>query len=59
MTGVLSPSWGTAPLATTVSGAPAIPNPASSAGFRREDGTWCALPAILQIQEKCARTALT
>jgi len=56
LTGVLSPAWGTAPLlAATASVAPAIPNPASSAGFRRVDGTWCrSLPAVLRTQEKCA-----
>jgi TolB protein len=60
LTGVLSPTWGTAPLATAVPGAPAIPKPAPSAGFRPADGTWCrALPAILQIQDRCARTPLT
>jgi Tol biopolymer transport system component len=55
LTGVLSPSWGTAPLVKAASRAPAIPRPASSAGFRRADGTWCrALPTVLRTQEKCA-----
>jgi len=56
LTGVLAPSWGTAPpLAQAASGAPAIPGPASSAGFRRADGRWCqALPKVLRTQEKCA-----
>jgi Tol biopolymer transport system component len=56
LTGVLSPSWGTAPLAKAASGAPAIPNPpSSSTGFRRADGTWCrALPEVLRTREKCA-----
>ena len=55
LTGVVNPTWGTAPLTTAASGAPAIPNPASSAGFRRADGTWCrALPTVLRTQEKCA-----
>ena len=57
LTGVLSPSWGTAPLAKAGSGAPAIPNPASSStGSRRADGRWCrALPQVLRTQAKCAR----
>src|SRR5215467_6518913 len=56
LTGVLSPTWGTAPLlATTASAAPAMPSPASSARFRRTDGRWCrTLPTVLRIQEKCA-----
>jgi TolB protein len=55
LTGVLSPTWGTAPLvATTASAAPAMPSPASSARFRRTDGRWCrALPEVLRTLEKC------
>jgi Tol biopolymer transport system component len=54
LTGVLSPSWGTAPLATAASGASAIPRTAPSAGFRRADGRWCrALPEALRTLEKC------
>lgn len=55
LTGVLNPSWGTAPLMTAASGAPAIPNPASATGSRQADSTWCrALPTVLRTQEKCA-----
>jgi Tol biopolymer transport system component len=55
LTGVLSPTWGTAPLAPAAAGAPAIRRPASSAGFGRVDGTWCrALPMVLRTQEECA-----
>jgi TolB protein len=55
LTGVLSPAWGTAPLATATSGAPAIPRPASTAALRWADGRWCrALPTVLRTQEKCA-----
>lgn len=54
LTGVLSPSWGTAPLAKPASGAPAIPHPASSGVLRRADGRWCrALPEALRTLEKC------
>jgi Tol biopolymer transport system component len=55
LTGVLSPSWGTSPpLAKAASGALAIPNRASSTGFRRADGRWCrSLPAVLRTLEKC------
>jgi Tol biopolymer transport system component len=54
LTGVLSPAWGTAPLATASSGAPATINPASSTRFRRADGRWCrALPAVLRTLENC------
>jgi Tol biopolymer transport system component len=55
LTGVLSPVWGTAPLANSTSGAPAIPRSASAAALRRADGRWCrALPDALRTQEKCA-----
>jgi Tol biopolymer transport system component len=55
LTGVLSPTWGTAPpLAKAASAAPAIPSPASSTGFQRADGRWCqSLPAVLPTLEKC------
>jgi TolB protein len=54
LTGVLSPAWGTAPLATAASGAPTIARPASATRFRRADGRWCrSLPAILRTLEKC------
>jgi Tol biopolymer transport system component len=54
LTGVLSPSWGTAPLLVKAApAAAAIPNPASAAP-RRTDGTWCrTLPKALRTQEKC------
>src|SRR5262249_6082466 len=55
LTGVLSPSWGTAPtLAKTAPAAAAIPGPASSVAPRRTDGTWCrTLPKALRTQETC------
>jgi len=54
LTGVLSPTWGTAPLTTAASRAPAIPRLASSAAFRRADGKWCrTLPEALKISQKC------
>jgi Tol biopolymer transport system component len=55
LTGVLSPSWGTAPpLAKTAPAAAAVPGPTSSVAPRRTDGTWCrALPKALRTQEKC------
>ena len=54
LTGVLNPTWGTAPLAPSAAVAPAIRRPASSAGFQRAVGTWCrALPAVLRSMEKC------
>ena len=54
LTGVLNPTWGTAPLAIPASGAPAIPSALSSGVLRRADGRWCqALPEVLRIQEKC------
>jgi Tol biopolymer transport system component len=58
LTGVVSPSWGTAPLAKAVSGASAISRLASPAVLRRADGRWCrALPAVLRLLEKCAGEA--
>ena len=55
LTGVLSPAWGTAPLATATPGAPAIPRPASTGALSWADGRWCrTLPTVLRIQEKCA-----
>jgi TolB protein len=54
LTGVLSPTWGTAPLTTAASRAPAIPRLASSAALRRADGKWCrTLPEALKISQKC------
>jgi TolB protein len=55
LTGVLSPSWGTAPPhAKTAPAAAAVPGPASSVAPRRTDGTWCqTLPKALRTQEKC------
>jgi TolB protein len=55
ISGVLSPSWGTAPLlAKAASGASAIPSPPSSVVLRRADGRWCrALPEALRTREKC------
>src|SRR5215470_4581177 len=54
LTGVLSPTCGTAPLTTAASRAPAIPRLASSAAFRRADGKWCrTLPEALKISQKC------
>jgi TolB protein len=54
LTGVLSPTWGTAPLATAASRAPAIPRFSSSAALRRADGKWCrTLPEALKISQKC------
>jgi hypothetical protein len=54
LTGVLNPTWGTAPLAISASGAPAIPSALSSGVLRRAGGRWCqALPEVLRIQEKC------
>jgi TolB protein len=54
LTGVLNPSWGTAPLAKPASGAPAILGAPSSGVLRRADGRWCrALPEALRTSEKC------
>jgi Tol biopolymer transport system component len=54
LTGVLSPTWGTAPPAKAASRAPAIPRASSSEVLRRAGGIWCrALPAVLRTQEKC------
>jgi Tol biopolymer transport system component len=54
LTGVLAPSWGTAPLAKPTSRAPAIPRAPSSGVARQADGIWCrALPEVLRTQEKC------
>jgi Tol biopolymer transport system component len=55
LTGVFSPSWGTAPLlAATASSAPVIPKPSSSTSSRRAHDTWCRLlPTALRTQEKC------
>jgi Tol biopolymer transport system component len=53
LTGVLSPTWGTAPLAKPASAARVIPRPPSGI-LRRADGRWCqAVPEVLQTQEKC------
>jgi Tol biopolymer transport system component len=54
LTGVLSPSWGTAPLAKPASGAPAILSAPGSGVLHRADGIWCrALPAVQRTLEKC------
>jgi TolB protein len=54
LTGVLSPSWGTAPLAEPASGAPAITSAPSSGVVRRADGKWCrTLPEALKTSQKC------
>jgi Tol biopolymer transport system component len=55
ISGVLSPSWGTAPLLpATTSGALAIPHPALSGALRRANGRWCrALPEPVRVQEGC------
>jgi TolB protein len=56
LTGVLSPSWGTAPLAKTASRAPAMPRALSSGVLRRADGKWCrTLPEALKISQKCGQ----
>jgi len=54
LTGVLAPSWGTAPLAKPASGAPAILGAPSSGVLRRADDRWCrALPKVLRAQDGC------
>jgi TolB protein len=54
LTGVLAPSWGTAPLAKPASGAPAILGAPSSGVLRWADGRWCrALPKVLRAQDRC------
>jgi hypothetical protein len=54
LTGVLSPTWGTAAPAKAASRAPAIPRASSSDVLRRADSRWCrALPGVLRTQEKC------
>jgi Tol biopolymer transport system component len=54
LTGVLNPSWGTAPPAKAAPGAPSIPSPPSSGVLRRIDGRWCrTLPEALKISQKC------
>jgi Tol biopolymer transport system component len=56
LTGVLSPSWGTAPLAKTASKAAAIPRAPSSGVLRRAHGIWCrTLPEALKISQKCGQ----
>ncbi|HEX9354583.1 MAG TPA: hypothetical protein VF933_12315 [Streptosporangiaceae bacterium] len=54
LTGVLNPSWGTAPLLAKAASGAATIRPASSAVLRRADGRWCrALPKALRTREKC------
>ena len=53
MTGILRPSWGTAPLLAAQTGESAIAGFARPAGVR--DTTWCsALPEALRAQEGCS-----
>lgn len=55
LTGVLSPTWGTAPpLAEPASRSLAISSAPPSGVLHRADGRWCrALPEVLRIMEKC------
>jgi TolB protein len=56
LTGVLGPSWGTAPVVKTASRAPAIPRAPSSGVLGRADGKWCrTLPEALKISQKCGQ----